>query len=201
MWRTNWYQTWTTIPGQQEVRHFFPCWVNYSSLVWFGVAPDRWASHWSILVLPRVFQAIEQQAFLRVIALSRIDLSRGRFLVLLRLFALHHWPLTTVVAFLDLRRVSISSELESFLLSMCIDAPQSTTNSRSSGDVEVGAPCCSAGASFLVQGVVLCPVLNSGSARIAPVRFALLNDASRWTLSFPIFLCGATCHGEFDGVI
>ena len=71
----------------------FPCWVNYSSLVWFGVASDRWASHWSILVLPRVFQAIEQQAFLRVIALSRIDLNRERFLVLPRLFALHHWPL------------------------------------------------------------------------------------------------------------
>ena len=38
-----------------------------------------------------------------------------------------------------LRRVSISSELKSFLLSMCIDAPESTTNSRSSGDLEVGA--------------------------------------------------------------
>ena len=45
---------------------------------------------------------------------------------------------TTVVGLLDLRRVSISSELKSFLLSMCIDALESTTNSVSSGDFEVG---------------------------------------------------------------
>ena len=43
------------------------------------------------------------------------------------------------MGFLDLRRVSISSELKSFLFSMCSDAPESTTNSRSSGDFEVGA--------------------------------------------------------------
>ena len=41
--------------------------------------------------------------------------------------------------FLDLRRVTTSSELKSFLLSMCIDAPESTTNARSSGDFGVGA--------------------------------------------------------------
>ena len=46
---------------------------------------------------------------------------------------------TTVVGFLDLQRVSISSELEPFLLSMCIDAPESTTSSRSSGLFEAGA--------------------------------------------------------------
>ena len=85
-------------------------------------------------------------------------------------------------------------------------------NSRSSGDVEVGAgvalasigeyiaaltrifelvdtfrqvPCYSAGASFLVQGSEKCLLLKSGSARVALVRFTLVNDASRWTLSFP----------------
>ena len=35
--------------------------------------------------------------------------------------------------------VHLSPELKSFLLIMCIDAPESTTNSRSSGLVEVGA--------------------------------------------------------------
>ena len=38
---------------------------------------------------------------------------------------------TTVVGVLDLRKVSIASELKSFLLSMCIEAPESTTNIRS----------------------------------------------------------------------
>ena len=33
----------------------------------------------------------------------------------------------------DFVRVSISASLKSFLLIMCIDAPESTTNSRSSG--------------------------------------------------------------------
>ena len=45
--------------------------------------------------------------------------------------------LATVLAVLDLRRVSSSSELKSFL-SMCTAALESTTNSSSSGDYEVG---------------------------------------------------------------
>ena len=40
---------------------------------------------------------------------------------------------TSVVAFLDLRRVSCSLECTSMLLSMCIDASESIANSRSSG--------------------------------------------------------------------
>ena len=43
------------------------------------------------------------------------------------------------MVFLDLRKVSNSSELDSFLFIMCIDAPESTTYSRSSGLFEVGA--------------------------------------------------------------
>ena len=35
--------------------------------------------------------------------------------------------------------MSSSSELNSFLLIMCIDAPESTTNSRTPGLLEVGA--------------------------------------------------------------
>ena len=45
----------------------------------------------------------------------------------------------TTVGVLDFFTVSISPELYSFLLIMCIDAPESTTNSRSSDLVEVGA--------------------------------------------------------------
>ena len=39
----------------------------------------------------------------------------------------------TIVGLHDFVKVSISASLESFLLIMCIDAPESTTNSRSSG--------------------------------------------------------------------
>ena len=81
---------------------------------------------------------IQLQACYRGFALSQRDHDRERILVLPRLFAL---PLavTTVVGILDLRRVSISAELKSFSLSMCVDASESTTNSRSLGDFEVGA--------------------------------------------------------------
>ena len=59
--------------------------------------------------------------------------------MLLRLYALHPLAVSTTVGFLDLRKVSNSSELESLLLIMCIDARESIANSRSFGDFEVGA--------------------------------------------------------------
>ena len=82
---------------------------------------------------------IELQACHRVFAPSRRDQERERFLVLPRLFALPRWPLPPLWGSWISANLSISSELESFLLSMCIDAPESTTNSRSSGIFEVGA--------------------------------------------------------------
>ena len=136
-----------------------------------------------------------------------LHLTYLRFLVCLH-FSIGRYHHCGVLA---LRRVSISSELKSFLLSMCIDAPESNTNYLSSKDFEEGrrrcpgrvkrsfiltvelvdtfrqVPCHPAGASFLVQGFVLCPFLKSENARSALVRFTLLNDASRWTLPFPNF--------------
>ena len=100
---------------------------------------DRRPTHRNIRGLRRVFPVIEQQAFLRVIALSRTDLDRERILVPPRWFALLHWP------FPLLRGVWISAEFPVhlgfilFLFSMCTDAPDSATNSRSSGLFEVGA--------------------------------------------------------------
>ena len=75
---------------------------------------------------------IELQACHRVIALSRRDQDRERVPVLPRLLAPPRRPLPPLW-------VSISAELKSFLFSTCIDAPQSTTNSSSSRDFEVGA--------------------------------------------------------------
>ena len=138
MWRTSWCQNLTTIQIQERVRNFPSC-REFSSLVWSGVAFDRRPTQRFFRVLRRVLQVIELQACHRLFAPSRRDQDRERIPVLPRLFAPLRWALPTVVAFLDLRRVSISSELESFLLSMCIDAPESTSNSCSSRDFEVGA--------------------------------------------------------------
>ena len=71
------------------------------------------------------------QACHQVFAPSGRDQDRERKLVLPRLFALPRWPLSLLWG--------ISSELNTFLLNMCIDAPESTTNSRSSAGFEVGA--------------------------------------------------------------
>ena len=61
------------------------------------------------------------------------------YLCFLVCFHFHNFRVTTSVEFLDLPKVCSSSELKTFLLSMCIDAPESTTNSRSSVDFEANA--------------------------------------------------------------
>ena len=76
-----------------------------------------------------------RQECLRATAQSRRGEDRAYILVLPCSSALLHWPLPPLWV-LDLRRASRSSDL---LLSMCIDAPESITNSRSSGFVEEGA--------------------------------------------------------------
>ena len=64
-------------------------------------------------------------------------------------------------------------------------------------DTDRQVPRNSAGASFLLQGFVLRPFLKVGGARIALMRFALLNDASRWTFPFPNFFC---CHVPLENL-
>ena len=68
-------------------------------------------------------------------------------------------------------------------------------------DILCQVPCASGGVSFLLQGFLPCPFLKSGSARIAIVRFTLLNDVSRWALSFPNYYVVSCALGELDGVI
>ena len=70
---------------------------------WSSAAFDRWPTH-RFRLLRRAFQVIELQACPRVVAIT------------------NRLAVATVVVFLDLRRVSILSELKTFLLSMCIDA-------------------------------------------------------------------------------
>ena len=141
MQKTSWRQNLTTIPGQQEVRNLPSC-MNVSSLVWSTVAFDRWPTHTCNRALRRALQAMGLQACPRVTALLRRDQDRKHFPVLPSFACTSSLAVTTVVAFVDYRRVSSSSELKSFLLSMCIDAPESTTNSRSSGIFRRGCQRC-----------------------------------------------------------
>ena len=65
---------------------------------------------------------------------------------------------TTVIGLLDVVKVSISEEFKSFLLIMCIDAPDSTTNSLSSGLIVDGEGRHQF--SISEKNVVLCFSLN-----------------------------------------
>ena len=179
----------TTIPKQQQLRNFQSC-VELSSHLWSDVALDYWSAHGFIRALRRACLMTGRQECHRVFALSRRSQARERKCVLPRLFALLHWPSPPLWCFLDLRRVSCSPEIKSFLLSMRIDAPESTTHSRSSGffkrgyqhypcfvtTVELGlflvfelrdtfhqVPCFSADASFLLTGFFSCSFLELGA--------------------------------------
>ena len=94
----------------------------------------------SIRGLRRVFQVTELQACHRVFAPSRRDQDRERILVYFLVclhFSIgryHRCGSSWISAEFPIHLIS-----NPFLLSMCIDAPESTTNSRSSGDFEVGA--------------------------------------------------------------
>ena len=89
--------------------------------------------------LRREHQAIEQQSFLRVFALSRTDSHRERVLVPPRGYAFLHWQSIPQWRVWTFSLSPFLLNLVSFLLIMCIDAPESTSNSRSSGLFEVGA--------------------------------------------------------------
>ena len=91
---------------------------------------------------------------------------------------------------------SSSAEFRSFLLSMCIDALESTRNYLSSGFFDDAIFRASLRAHlFLLQGFFLSSVLEFWSVSTTLVRFPLLKNFSRWTLSFPIF---TVCNVPFE---
>ena len=59
-------------------------------------------------------------------------------------------------------------------------------------------PCFSAGASFLLQSCLLCPILKFWRVRIAFLRYTLLDNSWRWTLSFTDFDLVPRALGECD---
>ena len=79
-------------PGTTRGTKFSSC-IGSSSLVWSGVAKDRWPAHKFFSVRRRAFQVIELLACHREFAPSRSAQDRERTLVLPRLFALLHWSL------------------------------------------------------------------------------------------------------------
>ena len=92
---------------------------------------DRWSIHKNTRFHRKAYRAIILLACSRGLSLSKIYPILWHTQLPLHAFALHHWR--TIVGLHDFVKVSISTSLKSFLLIMCIDAPESTTNSLSSG--------------------------------------------------------------------
>ena len=86
------------------------------------------------MVFAEFFRATEQQAFRRVIAKSRIVLDREQMACAFSWVCTSPSAVNTTVGFLDLRKVPVHLRLI-----VCVDAPESTTNSRPSGLFEVSA--------------------------------------------------------------
>ena len=103
----------------------------------------------------------------------------------------------TIVRLHDFVKVSISALLKSFLLIMCIDAPESTTNSRSSGlrfdagkhvlsegekNVALFFSRCFTGTSFLPFRLFLRPILKFWSIGVTLRKFTWANHSEQWIL-------------------
>ena len=128
----------------------------------------------------------------------------------------------TTVGVLDLFTVHIVLSFILFLLIMCIDVPESTSNSRSSGLFEVGAGnylCYNRSIErsfvrilelvnvFSPNSTLLCGRIFLGSRNPhfgaqgqRSLRCILLDKTSRWTLAFPNFGLVPGAFGEFDCV-
>ena len=119
MLTTNCFQNWRITLERQEIRSCpFSHMIVFTSLVNRGFCPLTHSQEY-----PR------SSTFPRVLARSRIDFDRERKLVLPRGCARFHWQSIPTKRVLDPLKVSSSSKRKSFLLSMCIDATESTSNS------------------------------------------------------------------------
>ena len=125
----------------------------------------------------------------------------------------------TVVGLLDVVKVSNSAEFKSFLLIVCIDAPDSTINSLSSGLRVDGAgrhqfsegeknavsvfsfifryilgqlPNCFTGTSLLPFRLFLRPILKFWSIGVTLMRITWANHSKRWILVSNVSM---TYHG------
>ena len=99
----------------------------------------------------------------------------------------------SLVGFLDARTVSSTAEFRSFLLTMCIDAPESTANSLSSSFFEDGAGYDQTSESELHVGdfctVSLCEISNFFLHCVSPVSVQEKTVVS----SFHVHCRGGSC--------
>ena len=121
--------------GQWMVRNS-PCCMLSVCHFWWVVVFDRWSKRKCTRDLRRVFRVRELLENLREALLSRINPILWHTLLPLLLLALRRWLYQPSS---DFRDVSNSAEFRSFLLTMYMLAPESTTNSLSSGFIVGGA--------------------------------------------------------------
>ena len=145
--------------------------------MWFF---DRWSTHVSFRVHHKPFLAIKLLAYPRGLSLSRNFPILCHYAVASSCVCTSPLAVITVVGLLDVVTVSNSAEFKSFLLTVFIDAPESTTNSLSSGLIADGA-----GRHQVSEGEKNAVLTCSFNFRIF---LASLHDASRAHRSLPFRL-------------
>ena len=208
-----WWQSW--YDKRYEVVH---CTSNCIPIFGQTRCFLRFTTHMNIRVQSKVSQAIELLAFSSICTVT----NRSRFSTCTcgsSFVCTFPFAVTTVVVFLVLLKVSSSSELKSFLLSVCIEAPESSTNIRSAVFFETSThafifhkrikrgfsldfqlvhifrwiPRSFAGAIFLSGGFLKCPFLKLGRARISLMNVTFLDNISRWPFLFSEFELRIRC--------
>ena len=136
-WRWKSRCSWAWRVWQRSVRSSPCCFFQSVCHFWWVVVSDHWSTRRNIRIRDRrrVFRMRERPVYLREALLSRIKSNFWHTRSLFLLFALRRWRQQPSSDFLDTN----SAELRPFQLIMCIDGPESTTNSLSSGFIADGA--------------------------------------------------------------
>ena len=97
---------------------------------WWDVVFDHWSIRGNTRFHRRIFQATLLLVCFRGLSLSRIHQILQHTQFASSCVCTSSLAVMTIVGLHDFVKVSISASLKSFLLIICIDAPESTTNSR-----------------------------------------------------------------------
>ena len=155
---------------------------------WSIVSLDRWPTHWNICGLCKAW-AIGLRAFHRLSTRLQVTIVNEHLCLYVGVHfhaCSHHYCKGSG----PFNCPSLLSLI--FLLIMCVDAPESTTNSRSCGlfeaigvDITFASPINIFDKSSATRGRILRSFSEFWPARTAFMRRTILDDLSRCTLSFP----------------
>ena len=120
-------------PGTPRSEQSSPYYIVFESRFWWDVVFDRWSTRKNIRFHRKAFRATILLACFRGLSLSTKYPLLWHTPLPLHASALLHWLLWPSWVYTTSSRYPFRQNSNPFLLILCIDAPESTTNFRSSG--------------------------------------------------------------------